>query len=176
MKNPAFSPGLPSFLSEKGRSGPLRNICKTSVPQGPSAASVRMVGVPVKEPVTKKDVKTTPERKTKQPPMYRLYIYNDPVNKRERVVDVLLKTCQELTFSRAYAAMQEAHENGRGLVLIICQEIAEHYCDCISGGKLNVNFTALVVCRAERKTCSSCLANVNVLFVAGVVSTIEPDS
>ena len=71
------------------------------------------------------------------PPMYRLYIYNDPVNKRERVVDVLIKTCQGLTFSRAYAAMQEAHENGRGMVLVVCQEIAEHYCATINGGKLS---------------------------------------
>lgn len=81
-------------------------------------------------------VTVTPERQrqTKQPNMYRLYIYNDPINRRERVVDVLLKTCDGLSFSRAYAAMQEAHENGRGLVLIIAQEIAEHYCACINSG------------------------------------------
>lgn len=135
-----------------------------------------MASAPVKERVTKKEVKTTPERKTKQPPMYRLYIYNDPINKRERVVDVLLKTCQGLTFSRAYAAMQEAHENGRGLVLIICQEIAEHYCDCINSGKSNVDFIVLTAHGAEREICSSSLADVNILSVAGVLSTIEPNS
>lgn len=71
-------------------------------------------------------------RQPTTPPLYRLYIYNDPFNKRERVVDILLKTCQELSFSRAYSAMQEAHENGRGLVLVVCQEIAEHYCSVIN--------------------------------------------
>lgn len=95
-----------------------------------------MVGAaPVQERVTKKETKPLVERKTKLPPMYRLYIYNDPMNKRERVVDVLLKTCQGLSFSRAYAAMQEAHENGRGLVVVVCLEVAEHYCATINGGK-----------------------------------------
>lgn len=77
---------------------------------------------------------TDTEIKTKTPNMYRLYIINDPVNRRERVIDVLLKTCQGLSFSRAYAAMQEAHENGKGLVLVIAQEIAEHYSACINSG------------------------------------------
>lgn len=95
-----------------------------------------MVDAPIKERVTKKQAKPAVERQTKQPPMYRLYIYNDPVNRRERVVDVLLKTCQGLSFSRAYAAMQEAHENGRGLVVIVYQELAEHYCATINSGKL----------------------------------------
>lgn len=93
-----------------------------------SASPTRPAAAPVKKAATVR------ERQTKQPDMYRLYIYNDPINRRERVVDVLLKTCAGLTFSRAYAAMQEAHENGRGLVLVIAQEIAEHYCACINSG------------------------------------------
>lgn len=95
-----------------------------------------MIGAaPVKEKVLKKKVTVSPERQTKQPNQYRLYIYNDPFNRRERVIDVLLKICQGLTFSRAYSAMQEAHVNGRGLVLVVYQEIAEHYCACINSGK-----------------------------------------
>lgn len=91
---------------------------------------------PVKErtKATPQETKPLQQRETKQPEQYRLYIYDDPFNKRERVVDVLLKTCAGLTFSKAYAAMQEAHETGRGLVLIIAQEIAEHYCACILSG------------------------------------------
>lgn len=94
------------------------------------------ISVPTKEEVvtTRKETSTETQKETKFPADYRLYIYNDPFNTRERVVDVLLKTCASLTFSRAYAAMQEAHETGRGLVLIIAQEIAEHYCACILSG------------------------------------------
>lgn len=102
--------------------------------------------VPVKEKVLKKKTATSPERQTKVPNQYRLYIYNDPINRRERVVDVLLKTCQGLTFSRACAAMQEAHENGRGLVIIVYQEIAEHYCAVINSGKFLVLSTANIGC------------------------------
>lgn len=91
---------------------------------------------PLKErtKATPQETKPLQQRETKQPEQYRLYIYNDPFNKRERVIDVLLKTCAGLTFSKAYAAMQEAHETGRGLVLIVAQEIAEHYCACILSG------------------------------------------
>lgn len=91
---------------------------------------------PLKErtKTTPQETKPLQQRETKQPEQYRLYIYNDPFNKRERVVDVLLKTCAGLSFSKAYAAMQEAHEKGRGLVLIVTQEIAEHYCACILSG------------------------------------------
>lgn len=117
--------------------------------------STSMVATPTKERVTRKQTAPSPVREPKQPDMYRLYIYNDPFNKRERVVDVLLKTCQGLSFSRAYAAMQEAHETGRGLVLIICQEIAEHYCASINMGRLMLRPSAcfllsvafVVVCR-----------------------------
>lgn len=52
---------------------------------------------------------------------------------------MLLKTCQGLSFGRAYAAMQEAHENGRGLVVVIAQEIAEHYCVTINSGSFSTD-------------------------------------
>lgn len=111
-----------------------KNVCSTSV-RCRTPCRMMVGAAPVKEKVLEKKSKVETERQTKQPDMYRLYIYNDPINKRERVVDVLLKTCQGLTFSRAYSAMQEAHENGRGLVLVIAQEIAEHYCSVINSGK-----------------------------------------
>lgn len=138
MSSPAFTPTLSAFFGQAA--APRGAVCRT-----PASARVspRMVSAPVKKPATKTKPKPTVERQTKMPPMYRLYIYNDPVNTRERVVDVLIKTCQGLTFSRAYSAMQEAHENGRGMVLVVCQEIAEHYCATINGGKLSFIGAAL---------------------------------
>ncbi|PXF47595.1 ATP-dependent Clp protease adapter protein CLPS1, chloroplastic [Gracilariopsis chorda] len=110
-----------------------RSVCASRIAQQAARNTIVMVSAPpAQETVLDKQVNTEKKKEFKKPDMYRLFIYNDPVNKRERVVDVLLKTCQGLTFSRAYAAMQEAHENGRGLVLIIAQEIAEHYCATIN--------------------------------------------
>lgn len=40
-------------------------------------------------------------KKAQKPKQYRLYIINDPVNTKQRVVSVLLKVVQGLTFSRA---------------------------------------------------------------------------
>lgn len=127
-------------LQDSSSLGAKRNLCQPKITPQASRnvfAVVRAAAAPaapVKERVLEKKVAVKKERQTKQPDMYRLYIYNDPINRRERVVDVLLKTCQGLSFSRAYAAMQEAHENGRGLVLVIAQEIAEHYCATINSG------------------------------------------
>ena len=134
MKSAGFLPGIQVGCNNNTQNLIPKNVCSTSVRY--TTPCRMMVGAaPVKEKILKKESKVETERQTKQPNMYRLYIYNDPINKRERVVDVLLKTCQGLTFSRAYSAMQEAHENGRGLVLVIAQEIAEHYCATINSGK-----------------------------------------
>lgn len=117
------------------QSAQTRHVCVRRTERA-CAARVKMVSAtPVKEKVVK-EVDVEKERETKSPDMYRLYIYNDPFNTRERVVDVLLKTCQGLSFSRAYLAMQEAHENGRGLVIVVIQEVAEHYCASINTGML----------------------------------------
>lgn len=64
--------------------------------------------------------------------MYRLFIINDPFNTKARVIEVLLKVVQGLTFSRAQVAMEEAHTNGKGLVMVLHQELAEHYCSTIN--------------------------------------------
>ncbi len=33
--------------------------------------------------------------------------------------------------------MEEAHNNGKGLVMVLHQELAEHYCSSINSGKFN---------------------------------------
>jgi ATP-dependent Clp protease adaptor protein ClpS len=79
------------------------------------------------------------ERLTNHGPKYRLYIVNDDFNRRERVVEVLLKTVDGLSFASAYASMDEAHKHGKGHVTTVVQELAEHYCEVICGqGVLSV--------------------------------------
>jgi ATP-dependent Clp protease adaptor protein ClpS len=79
------------------------------------------------------------ERVTNRGPKYRLYVVNDEFNRRERVVEVLLKAVDGLSFSRAYASMDEAHKHGKGHVTTVVQELAEHYCEVICGqGVLSV--------------------------------------
>lgn len=151
---------------------------------------------PTKERVREVKPVSVVERQHKQPDMYRLYIYDDPFNKRERVVDVLLKTCQGLSFSRAYSAMQEAHENGRGLVLVIAQEIAEHYCSCINTGwfllsyffpfsfssfllkdlSMDADVVHVCVMSCHAVSCHVCVRACVRVLVAGVYSTVEPNN
>lgn len=130
-----LSMDIPSNKALKANSA--RSVCASRIArQAVRNTTVTAALPPALQKVSEK--KTTQEKKPefKQPDMYRLFIYDDPMNKRERVVDVLLKTCQGLSFSKAYVVMQEAHENGRGLVLVIAREIAEHYCATINSGKL----------------------------------------
>lgn len=85
-------------------------------------------------PKTEKVVKVAPktQRKTQKPKMYRLCILNDPFNTKSRVIQVLLKVVQGLSFSRASMAMEEAHNHGKGVVGIYHQELSEHYCSSIN--------------------------------------------
>jgi len=146
--------------------GRARDVCKGKVASRVAVTSapcrVAMISsTPVKEKVVK-EVDVERERKTKPPEMYRLFIYNDPFNTRERVIDVLLKTCQELSFSRAYAAMQEAHENGRGLVVVVIREIAEHYCATINTGRLTA-FGLLQNYFNRNRLCGTVLTKITLL-------------
>lgn len=150
----AFAPGPNLSWAGKKTTVDGRNICKMPPVPAPRAP-VRMVSAPPVKKVVK-EAKPSTERQTKQPDMYRLFIYNDPFNKRERVVDVLLKTCQGLSFSRAYAAMQEAHENGRGLVIVVFQEIAEHYCATINLGKTTTSSASAVAPSLSHRFVSRC--------------------
>lgn len=84
--------------------------------------------------VLDKPTSTTPdsEKKSrtarKRPPMYRVILHNDNFNRREYVVQVLLKVVDGLTVDDAVNVMQEAHMNGLSLVTCCAQEVAEQYC------------------------------------------------
>lgn len=60
--------------------------------------------------------------------MYRVMLHNDDVNRREYVVQVLLKVVDGMTVDDAVNIMQEAHMNGLAVVIACSQEDAERYC------------------------------------------------
>uniref|UniRef100_A0A7S0ZJ21 Adaptor protein ClpS core domain-containing protein n=1 Tax=Timspurckia oligopyrenoides TaxID=708627 RepID=A0A7S0ZJ21_9RHOD len=86
--------------------------------------SLSAVKAPEKQIVTPKRQVNDETNKGK---MYRVYIIDDPFNTREYVISVLLEVVSGLTFSRAYDAMMSAHTRGQGLVVVVTQEVAEHY-------------------------------------------------
>lgn len=68
------------------------------------------------------------DTKKKQPPMYRVMLHNDNFNRREYVVQVLMKIVDGMTVDIAVNVMQEAHINGLAAVVVVDQDIAEEYC------------------------------------------------
>lgn len=76
----------------------------------------------------------------RRPPFYRVLLHNDNYNKREYVVQVLLKIVEGLTVDDAVNVMQEAHISGLALVTACAQENAERYCQ----GLRNNGLTATV--------------------------------
>ncbi|GAB4814171.1 hypothetical protein N2152v2_001217 [Parachlorella kessleri] len=64
------------------------------------------------------------EVKPRKPPIYRVLLHNDNYNRREYVVQVLLKVVEGFTPDEA---VNEAHINGLALVTMCAQEMAEVY-------------------------------------------------
>jgi ATP-dependent Clp protease adaptor protein ClpS len=59
--------------------------------------------------------------------MYRVLLHNDNMNRREYVVQALMKVIDGMTLEDAIAVMQEAHVNDIALVTVTSQETAEEY-------------------------------------------------
>eukprot|EP01026_Neomeris_dumetosa_P037859 TRINITY_DN3077_c0_g1_i1.p1 TRINITY_DN3077_c0_g1~~TRINITY_DN3077_c0_g1_i1.p1 ORF type:complete len:159 (-),score=6.87 TRINITY_DN3077_c0_g1_i1:310-786(-) len=74
--------------------------------------------------------------KKQKAPKYRVMLHNDPVNKREYVVKVLMKVVDGMSFDEALNVMYEAHNNGIGLVIICLIESAQQYCQGLRSGGL----------------------------------------
>lgn len=64
----------------------------------------------------------------KTAPPYRVLLHNDDFNKREYVVQVLMKVIPGMTLDIAVNIMQEAHYNGLSVVIICVQADAEEHC------------------------------------------------
>lgn len=88
--------------------------------------------------------KTTPGRESefdlrksrKMAPPYRVLLHNDNYNKREYVVQVLMKVIPGMTLDNAVNIMQEAHYNGLAVVIICAQADAEEHCMQLRGNGL----------------------------------------
>ncbi|KAL5726286.1 ATP-dependent Clp protease adapter protein CLPS1 [Ranunculus cassubicifolius] len=88
--------------------------------------------------------KTTPGRESefdvkksrKMSPPYRVMLHNDNYNKREYVVQVLMKVIPGMTVDNAVNIMQEAHINGLAVVIICAQADAEDHCTQLRGNGL----------------------------------------
>lgn len=88
--------------------------------------------------------RTTPGRESefdlrksrKMSPPYRVLLHNDNYNKREYVVQVLMKVIPGMTLDNAVNIMQEAHHNGLAVVIICGQADAEDHCMQLRGNGL----------------------------------------
>ncbi|AAD49977.1 ATP-dependent Clp protease adapter protein CLPS1 [Arabidopsis thaliana] len=88
--------------------------------------------------------KTTPGRESefdlrkskKIAPPYRVILHNDNFNKREYVVQVLMKVIPGMTVDNAVNIMQEAHINGLAVVIVCAQADAEQHCMQLRGNGL----------------------------------------
>lgn len=67
------------------------------------------------------------ETRRRKPPTYRVLLHNDDYNRREYVVQVLLKVAA-IPVDDALNIMQEAHHNGLALVTQCAQDKAEEMC------------------------------------------------
>lgn len=75
-------------------------------------------------------------RSRKTSPPYRVMLHNDNFNKREYVVQVLMKVIPGMTLDNAVNIMQEAHYNGLSVVIICAQVDAEEHCMQLRGNGL----------------------------------------
>ncbi|OMO90231.1 Adaptor protein ClpS, core [Corchorus capsularis] len=88
--------------------------------------------------------RTTPGRESefdlrksrKIAPPYRVILHNDNFNKREYVVQVLMKVIPGMSLDNAVNIMQEAHYNGMAVVIICTQADAEEHCMQLRGNGL----------------------------------------
>ncbi|KAH9771933.1 ATP-dependent clp protease adapter protein clps1 [Citrus sinensis] len=76
------------------------------------------------------------KKKRKTSPPYRVILHNDNFNKREYVVQVLMKVIPGMTLDNAVNIMQEAHYNGLSVVIICSQADAEEHCMQLRGNGL----------------------------------------
>ncbi|KAJ0981361.1 hypothetical protein J5N97_009616 [Dioscorea zingiberensis] len=112
-----------------------------SVPVAVSATGPGKGGGLLERPTIEK---TTPGRESefdlrksrKTAPPYRVLLHNDNFNKREYVVQVLMKVIPGMTLDNAVNIMQEAHYNGLSVVIICAQADAEEHCMQLRGNGL----------------------------------------
>ncbi|XP_023897022.1 ATP-dependent Clp protease adapter protein CLPS1, chloroplastic isoform X3 [Quercus suber] len=126
--------------------GDKNSLCKGQctnhgIPMAVSATGQDKGGGLLERPIIEK---TTPGRESefdlrksrKTAPPYRVILHNDNYNKREYVVQVLMKVIPGMTLDNAVNIMQEAHYNGLSVVIICAQADAEDHCMQLRGNGL----------------------------------------
>ncbi|XP_073126668.1 ATP-dependent Clp protease adapter protein CLPS1, chloroplastic isoform X1 [Henckelia pumila] len=140
--NQAFHQAPGDFSAIFGDKYPLHKQCtsrRTSMAM-PIAGLGKGGGV-LDKPVIEK---TTPGRESefdlrksrKMSPPFRVMLHNDNYNKREYVVQVLMKVIPGMTLDNAVNIMQEAHYNGLAMVIVCGQADAEEHCTQLRGNGL----------------------------------------
>ncbi|XP_028768211.1 ATP-dependent Clp protease adapter protein CLPS1, chloroplastic-like isoform X1 [Neltuma alba] len=118
--------------------GPCSNLC---IPMAVLATGPGRGGGLLEKPVIEKG---TPGRESefdlrksrKLAPPYRVILHNDDFNRREYVVQVLMKVIPGMTLDNAYDIMLDAHYNGLSVVIICAQADAEEHCMQLRGNGL----------------------------------------
>ncbi|GBG64157.1 hypothetical protein CBR_g40856 [Chara braunii] len=76
------------------------------------------------------------DTKKKMSPPYKVLLHNDNFNKREYVVQVLMKCIPGMTLEGAFSIMNEAHIYGLSCVIVCGQDEAEEHCQSLRNNGL----------------------------------------
>ncbi|XP_018840172.2 ATP-dependent Clp protease adapter protein CLPS1, chloroplastic-like [Juglans regia] len=138
-------PLSPNHVFNPTKAGDKYTVCKQCknriILMTVSAAGLGKGGGLLEKPTVEK---TAPGRESefdlrksrKMAPPYRVLLHNDNFNKREYVVQVLMKVIPGMTLDNAVNIMQEAHYNGLAVVIICAQADAEEHCMQLRGNGL----------------------------------------
>lgn len=107
---------------------------KASFPSGPGGGVLDRPTIERTTPGRESEFDLRKSRKMSPP--YRVLLHNDNYNKREYVVQVLMKVIPGMTLDNAVNIMQEAHHNGLAVVIICGQADAEDHCTQLRGNGL----------------------------------------
>ncbi|KAF8772889.1 hypothetical protein HU200_005283 [Digitaria exilis] len=122
------------------RSSIYKGRCQSlAIPMALSAAAPGKGGVldrPVEKTTPGRQSEFDVKKKRKMTPPYRVMLHNDNYNRREYVVQVLMKVIPGMTVDNAVNIMQEAHVNGLSVVIVCSQSEAEEHCTSLRGNGL----------------------------------------
>ncbi|KAH9316710.1 hypothetical protein KI387_025337, partial [Taxus chinensis] len=90
----------------------------------------------IEKPTLGRDSEFDLRNSRKASPPYRVLLHNDDYNRREYVVQVLMKVIPGMTLDIAVNIMQEAHINNIAVVIICAQVDAEEHCMQLRGNGL----------------------------------------
>ncbi|KAH7276511.1 hypothetical protein KP509_39G010100 [Ceratopteris richardii] len=108
--------------------------CKVTSSAGPGGGVLDRPGIEITTPGRESEFDL--RRSRKMSPPYKVLLHNDNYNRREYVVQVLMKVIPGMTLDNAVNIMQEAHYNGLAVVIVCGQADAEDHCTQLRGNGL----------------------------------------